>query len=152
MVVRLQIKINGEGREEFIACPLIDRGVKLIKILQKCNTVISFVTSSFLWGVLCFFRISFQPPLRLYFYFFYVPVCAMNDLFAACQHNATTYGSHWLAESHNAEMLANLIMKVLLKFFSNFLYRGGGCHYQDRLERVLFALVALTLVFLWEVR
>lgn len=72
MIVRLQIKIKGEGREESIACPLIDWGVKLIKILQKCNTVLSFVTSSFLWDVLYFFLFSSNPPLRLYFYFIFL--------------------------------------------------------------------------------
>lgn len=90
------------------APPLIDRGVKLIKILQKCNTVLTFPSCSSLSLTLS----SLYPSTSIAPFFFPSRChCLCNELFAACQRNATTYGSHWLAESHNAASLVNLIIE-----------------------------------------
>lgn len=102
-----------------------------------------------------FFFSYFLPipsaPLFLFYFFMSLSVQWMTCLLLANIMPLLTglAGS----QSHTMQKcLQTWLWRSCSSFSLNFLYRGGGCHYHGRLERILFALVALTLVFLWEVR
>lgn len=116
---------------------LIDWGVKLIKILQKCNTVLTFPSSSSLSLTLPSLFIPL-PPLR--HFFFHSPmslsvqwiICLLLANVMPLLTGLTGSQSHTMQHR-----LWTLLLKVLLKFLSYFLYRGR-CDYRNWLDVSFF--------------